>query len=235
MNKKLFMLAFLLVGFVSTYAQKTLNKGMITMEITEVTSPDEQTAMMLEMMKGSQTEVYFDGTKHASKMSMMGGMVEVKTYVNQDSKSMDMLMDMMGQKMWIASNLDEMAKDEQAQKAASAKVEYDKSKKKEILGYNCYAMTVTLPDAGDMKLTGFVTEDIKTDANIIQGMQSIKFQGFPIEYTVENPMMKMTMTAVAIKDTLDVSKLEAKTDGYNKMTMAEFKAKMGNMGGGFGF
>ena len=234
MNKKLFTLAILFVSAIGLMAQKSLSKGLVKMEITQVSSPDPQTASMLEMMKGSQTEIYFNDKKHATKMSMMGGMVEVKTYINQESKGFDMLMDMMGQKMWIASNLDEMANDEQAKKAATSKVEYNKADKKEILGYHCYAMTVTMPDVPDMKLTGYVTEEIKTDANIIQGMQAIKFAGFPIEYTVENTQMKMTMTAVEIKDVVEEDKMVAKTDGYTKMTMEEFKKKMGGMGG-FGF
>lgn len=234
MKQRLLFILCLIVVAGNMFAQKTMSQGMVVMELTDITSPDPQTAAMMEMMKGSQTEINFNTKGHSSKMSMMGGMVEVKTYVNSETKAFDMLMDMMGQKYWIQSNTDELAKDEQAQKAANAKVEYNKDQKKKIMGYDCYAMTVTMPDNAEMKLTGFVTEDIKTDANIIQGMQAIKFAGFPIEYTLETPMVKMTMTAIDIKDNVDASKLTAQTSGYTKMTMEEFKQKMGGMGG-FGF
>lgn len=234
MKQKLLFIACLFVLVGNIIAQKQINEGKVVMELTDITSPDPQTAQMMEMMKGSQTIINFNGEGHASKMSMMGGMVEVKTYVNNQSKMFDMLMDMMGQKFWIQSSLDDLAKDEEVKKSQNAKVEYDKGNTKKIMGYNCYAMTVTMPDNPDLKLTGYVTEDIKTDANIIQGMQAIKFAGFPIEYTLETPNVKMTMTAVEVKETVDATQLKAQTSGYTKMTMEEFKQKMGGMGG-FGF
>ena len=234
MKQKLLVILCLIFFFFYMFSQKSISQGMVVMEITEISSPDPQTASMMEMMKGSQTEINFNTQSHASKMSMMGGMVEVKTYVSNETKVFDMLMDMMGQKYWIQSTLDDLAKDEQAQKAANAKVEYNKDQKKKIMGYDCYAMTVIMPDNAEMKVTGYVTEEIKTDANIIQGLQAVKFAGFPIEYTVETPMMKLTMSAVDIKDKVDTTKLTPQTSGYTKMTMEEFKQKMGGMGG-FGF
>ncbi len=235
MNKNFLTLTFILVSILSGFSQKTLSEGKIVMEITEVTSDNAQTAQMLEMMKGSQTEINFNKDGHATKMSIMGGMVEVKTYTNTGSKQFDMLMDMMGQKYWISSNLDEMAKDEAAKKMAETKVEYKKDDKKVILGYNCYAMSVVNPENPDVKISGYVTEEVKSDANIIQGFQAVKFSGFPMEYTMTTPDMKLTMSAKDIKDKSDANTLVAKTDGYTKMTMEEFKTKMGGMGAGLGF
>ena len=42
----------------------------------------------------------------------------------------DMLMDMMSQKFWIQSSLDDLAKDEEVKKSQNAKVEYDKGNTK---------------------------------------------------------------------------------------------------------
>jgi hypothetical protein len=238
MNKNLFSILCLTLLFtVNIFAQKQLNTGKVVMEITGVASDNDQTAMALEMMKGSQTEINFTSEKYGTKTSMMGGMIEVKSYINQGAKSFDMLMDMMGQKMWIFSNLDEMTNNPEAKKAAEAKIEYNKEDKKVIKGYNCYGVKVAMPeDAGGMSMTGYVTEDIKTGANIIQGMQSLKFNGLPLEFTIKNPAMSITMTAVEITDSPNVDALTAKTDGYTKMTMDEFKQKMSAMGaGGFGF
>lgn len=236
MNKNFLTLILVCVAGFSAMAQKTLSQGSVTMEITEVKSPDDQMAMALEMMKGSQTEIYFSEKGHATKMSMMGGMIEVKTYTDNSTKAFDMLMDMMGNKMWINSNMDEMAKDEKAKSTAeNAKVTYDKNDTKVIAGYKCYAMTVTLPEAPEVSLKGYITQEIKTNANIIQGFQAVKFEGFPMEFTMNSDKMSLTMSTKEIKDTLDASMLVAKTDGYTKMTMEEFKAKMGGMGGGLGF
>jgi hypothetical protein len=235
MNKIVLSCVLMLTVLSIGYSQKSLSEGKVVMEISDVTSEDPQTAQMLEMMKGSQTEINFSKSGHSTKMNMMGGMIEIKTYTNTVDKKFDMLMDMMGQKMWIASTLDEMAKDEQAKKAMDTKVNYDKSKKKVILGYDCYAMSLSSPENPDIMINGYVTEDIKTDANIIQGFQAVKFSGFPMEYTVKTEAMTMTMTAKEIKETVDAASMVAKTDGYSKMTMEEFKKKMGAMGGGFGF
>jgi hypothetical protein len=192
-------------------------------------------AMALEMMKGSQTEINFSDKGHSTKMSMMGGMIEVKTYTNNTTKGFDMLMDMMGNKMWITSNLDEMSKDEKAKSTAeNAKITYDKNDTKVIAGYKCYAMNVALPETPEVSLKGYITQDIKTNANIIQGFQALKFDGFPMEFTMNSDKMSLTMSTKEIKDSIDASALVAKTDGYTKMTMDEFKAKMGGMGG-FGF
>jgi hypothetical protein len=236
MNKNLLTLVFIASTYFLSFAQKSLSEGKIVMEISNVTSEDPQTAQMLEMMKGSQTEINFGKDGYSTKTSIMGGMVEVKTFTNTGSKQFDMLMDMMGQKMWIASNTDEMAKDDESKKVLeSSKVVYNKEDKKVILGYNCYAMKLTTPENPDMTIAGYVTEEIKTNANIIQGFQAVKFDGFPMEYTVDTKAMKMTMSAKDIKDKSDAAAMVPKTDGYTKMTMEEFKQKMGGMGAGFGF
>lgn len=216
---------------VDSFGQKMLDKGMIKMELTKVESDDPQMAMQLEMMKGSLTEVHFDENQHVTNMSMMGGMVEIKNHINEKENKMNMLFDMMGQKMWIESNLEESQSKEQKDIAALSEIKYDKSETKEILGYNCYKMTITNPEMEGMSVTGFITEDIKTKANLVQGFQSLKFEGYPMEFTIGNPQFSMTMTAVEIKDTVDENNFKLNTTGYKKMTMEEFQKNMG----GFGF
>ncbi len=214
-------------------AQKVLEQGTVKMEITAVNSEDPQMAMGLEMMKGSQTALYFKADKHATYMNMMGGMVEMKIFVETALNQMNMLFDMMGQKMWIESKLDESQTAQQKEIATKSKIEYNKSDTKEILGYKCYKMTVSNPEMEGMSVTGYVTEQIKTKANLIQGFQSLEFSGYPMEFTVGNPQFSMTMTAVDVKDSVDESKLKYDTKGYKKMTMEEFQKNMGGMGMGF--
>ncbi len=230
--KKIFLsIAALIVLSINTNAQKTLEQGFIKMEITDVTSDDEQMAMMLQMMKGSQTEVHFKGDRYVTNMNMMGGMVTMKTYVDEDKKGFDMLMDAMGQKFWVASTLDEARGSEQAEVAKNAKVTYDKNDKKTILGYDAYKVSIELPNQEGMMITGYITEAIKTKANLMQGMEALKLNGYPLEFTVKNPQMTLTMTTKEIKDEVDMSKLELKTDGFTKMTMEEFTKQMGGMSG----
>jgi len=230
--KHLINLFLLLVPIVAVTAQKSLDKGYVKMEITEVNSEDPQTATMLEMMKGSVTEIFFMKDKYKTAMNMMGGMVRMDNYVDVAGNKMDMLFDAMGNKMWVDTNLDEAKQNKPAnQNMEDFKVDYDKSQTKTILGYNAYKATITVPNGGGMTVEGWVTEDIKTDANIIQGMEDLKLKGFPLEFSIISPQMKMTFAATDIKDTVDESIFVLKTDGYKKMTMKEFTESMGGMGG----
>lgn len=234
--KHLLNLLFLVVPFVALNAQTTIKQGYVKMEITEVTSEDPQAAMQLEMMKGSTTEVYFMKDKYKTTMNMMGGMIRMNNMVDIKANKMDMLFDAMGNKMWVESDLDEAkANKPTAQDMSGFKVEYDKSQTKEILGFKAYKATITTPNSADMSIEGWVTEEIKTDANIIQGMEDLKLEGFPLEFSIMNPMMKMTFAATDFKDDVDASEFVLKTDGYKKLTQAEFQEMMGAMGGGMGF
>jgi hypothetical protein len=184
-------------------------------------------------MKGSQTELYFKADQHATYMNMMGGMVEMKVFVENAQNQMNMLFDMMGQKMWIESKMDEAQTAQQKEIASKSKIEYNKADTKDILGYKCFKMTVTNPEMDGMTVTGYVTDQVKTKANLIQGFQTLEFEGYPMEFTVGNPQFSMTMTAVEVKDTVDETKFKYDTKGYKKMTMEEFQKNMGGMGMGF--
>ena len=233
--KKLVLSLVAIVAFVNmTFAQKNLDKGTIKMELTEITATDPQMAMQLEMMKGSSTEIKFGDGVQATTADMMGGMVKVKTYSNQKEDKYDMLMDMMGKKMWISSTISEMAKDPQQDAIKkSAVITPDKKATKEILGYKCYKISVTSPELAEMEVEAYVTEDIKGGQGLIQGFQTVEMPGFPLEFTIKNAMMNITMQATAISDEVDMSKAVPNTTGYKKYTMEEFRKQMGGMGMGF--
>lgn len=234
MKKTILSLVAVLAFSMNMIAQKVLDKGYIKMEISDVTSDNEDMAMMLQMMKGTQTEIHFSGDQYVTSMNMMGGMVSMKTYVNEESKTFDMLMDAMGNKSWVNSTLDEARGSEQAKIAEGAKITYDKNDKKEILGYNAYKVMIELPGQEGVGITGYITEEIKTKANLMQGMESLKLDGFPLEFVVKSPEMTMTMKSMEITDKLDASKLKMNTEGFKKMTMDEFATQMGG-GMGMGF
>lgn len=224
--------AFVLISVNSSLtAQTTLNKGTIKMEITKAKSDDPQMDMGLSALKGSQTELVFDGNRYVTNMDMMGGMVSIKTKIETDKNKMDMLMDAMGNKIWVESELDKAESASEKQVAEQSKITYDKADTKNILGYKCYKMTLTNPEMEDFTLIGYVTQDIKTNANLVKGFQSMQFEGYLMEYTISNPQFSITMSAVEVKDTFDESKFNFDTKGYKKMTMDEFQKSMGGMGG----
>lgn len=209
-------------------AQKTLDRGTVKMEITDVSSDDAQTAQMLEMMKGTSTEIFFDGDESLTRTSMMGGMVKTDTKMNKESGKIDMYMDMMGTKMWIETDVEEAKK---AQGEARMEVKADKSDTKEILGYKAYRVDVMNPTTPDMKISGYVTEDVKATADAIQGMQGVELPGFPLAITIKSPDMSMTIETTSISEEIDRSVFKVDADGYKKMTMEEFQKSMGGAGG----
>lgn len=230
--KKIVLLFLLALPVVGLIAQTSMEKGYVKMEVVEASSDDPQMAMGLEMLKGSTTETYFKKDHYVTKMDMMGGMVSVLNYVNTATNKMDMLMDAMGNKMWIETDMDE-AKSMQPSnmKPEDFKIDYDMETTKEIMGYKAFKTTISVPVQDGMTVTGWLTKDIKTDANVIQGMNELKLEGFPLEFTIDSPMMKMTYTTVDIKSEVDESIFEPSTEGYKKMTMEEFTKSMGGMGG----
>ncbi len=223
----IFCVAFLAFGL------NAQDKGYIKQEITEVTSDDEQMAMMLEMMKGTQTEYFYSGDQHMSKASMMGGMVETKSLFNNTSGDILVLIDAMGQKMMVESTEEEMNKmnADQAEAMSKMDVKYDENDTKDILGHKCVKATISSPDMEEMKFSLYVARDLKMNSRMIQGMQNFKIDGFPLEFTMETPQMKMTSTTIEIKDTVDDTLFKLDKSGYTKKTFEELM----QMGGGMGF
>jgi len=229
MNKIFSIFVFLLLTFWS-YGQKVLTEGLVKMEITTVNADDPQMAMQMEMMKGSSLAIFFKGEEYITDMNMMGGLMLMKNKINNKENKLDLFMDMMGQKIWIESNLDETKTPEQKEIAEQSKIEYDKNDKKVILGYNCYKMTIQNPAMEGMKVTAYVTDEIKTKAKVIRGFESVEYQGFPLEFEVDNSMFTMKMETKSIEDKIKDSAFIVDTNGYKKMTMKEFQESFGGMG-----
>lgn len=216
-------------------AQTQVSEGYVKMEITDVTSDNEAMAMQLEMMKGSTTEVYFTSKASMTSMNMMGGMVKITSLTDKEKDNFDMIFDMMGQKMWINEKISVMGND--PQKIAvekSTKVTIDKSNSKTIAGYKCYSFSVSSPELEGMSVSGYLTEDLKAVKGLIQTFPSLELAGFPLEFSLVNPGLTIKLTAKEVKTSVDATKMVLKTDGYKKLSMAEFQKQMGGMGG-FGF
>lgn len=241
MKKINLLLSFVALAFFGTLniTNAQMSQGHITQEITAVSSDDEQMAMAAEMMKGTQTEIFFNEANNLVKMSMMGGMVETKTLVDTKTESINLFFDAMGQKMLVQSTKEEMEKvgGDQVDVMKSMKVTYDEKDTKEILGHTCIKAMVSTPEADGkgMSFTMYVAPDVKADHRLIQNMQYLDLKGFPLEYTADMGMMKMTITTVKIEEKVDASVFTISDSGYKKMTFDEFMEAMGGMGGGMGF
>ena len=231
--KHLINLFLLILPFVSITAQNTIEKGYVKIEVTEATSDDPKIMQQLEMMKGSITEVYFTEGKYKTSMVIMGGLASLKSIVDLETNNLDMFLEIMGNRMWVNTDTETAKSNSPAGRDMSGfEVKYDKSKTKLILGYDTYKTTITAPDG--LSIEGWISEEIKTEASIIQGMQDLKLLGFPLEFSLISTDRKLTFSATVIKETVEDSEFLFNPDLYQKMTPKEFSEFMNSMGGGLG-
>ncbi len=210
----------------------------IKMEITGVESSNPEAGAMLEMMKGTETEVFHKDGKSLTNINMMGGMVAIKNVIDKEG-GMNMYFDMMGNKMHVESTKLEMdkMKAENPNPLSDLDISYDKEDTKTIAGHECYKMTVKSkdPDAGGFNIAAYVTEDIQINASVIQGVDISEFAGFPLEYILDMGEAKLVVTTKELKDEIPAGTFNIDADGYTKMSMEEFMESLGGMGAGFGF
>lgn len=226
---------FLLLSFVaisSVQAQEKLDKGYIKFEVTDVVSDDPAMAAQLSMMKGTTNELHFTKEKSLSQMNMMGGMMKVTVLSDLDANSATMLFDAMGQKFKIPMTADDRdaMKEQSAEAMGNLEFEYDKSDTKVIAGYKCHKVTIKGETEG-FELSAYVTEEIESSAEVMQGVESKQLKGFPLEYIINNGMFSMVFSALEVKNDFDVNVFNLDTKGFKEMTMEEFQSAMGGMGG----
>lgn len=210
------------------------DEGYIKMEITDIATDNAEAAPFIDMMKGTQTEYFFNKEKSLVKANMMGGMMEMTTIVNNSDEQMTMYMNAMGTKMQIESTKEEREKGMSAGENEIPKfnIAYDENVTKTILGYECTKAIVTFdddPDANEIIL--YVAKDLKASNKMIQGLDKIELDGFPLEYVMDSQGMQLTVTTVELKDEVDTSVFEFNSRGYQKMTWEEFQNRMAMMGG----
>ena len=223
----------LFIFTLNTQAQKTLKNGYLKMEVTDIQSDNEQMMQMAGMLKGTFTEIYFTPEKSLTKASVMGGMSETTVLMDNNSKEHVMLMSMMGQKIKI--NMDEKELEEmQAGQNADMEIAYDhkKDETKEILGYKCHKVDMKMASMGEVSMSLWVTDQIKSNAHVSNGINTEKLGGFPLEYVFSmGGQLNMTMTATKLEKDFDKGVFNVSTEGYKEMTMEEFMESMGGMGG----
>ena len=232
---------FLLSCFLSVQmmAQKSIENGHIKMEIVEATSDNEEMAMGLEMLKGTETNYYFDDERTLVTQSMMGGMVEVATMTTIKDKTIEMFFNMMGNKTYVETSEKELnqGQDTLNNPTKNMKVVYNRKNRKKIAGFDCFEATITNPDLEEnaVSFTMYVSDEIKANSKMIQTLSEFNIEGFPLEFSIEMEQMKMVYSTTAVADSFDQSVFKIDRTGYTKMTMEQFQQQMGGMGQGLGF
>ncbi len=218
--KKLTLALFLLTSLTS-FSQKAIKEGVISMKIT-MSSPNDQINASLAMMGDMTTTTYFKGNKSYTYLkNPMSG--ESSTIIDNDKKEMLMLLDnpMLGKKYKKSAidNPEEDLKNIDISETGDFKT---------ILGYKCKGYNVVVKkDGKESKLTMYTTDKI-TAPNQQNLAISKKIKGYPLYMSIEVKQgdipINTVMEATEIKDEkIDDSKFNLTIpEGYTEMKNSGF-------------
>ncbi len=223
---------FLLVGISAfgVYGQE-LSSGYIKMEITDIESDDPTLESWMQTLLGSESEYYFNEDQSLVVKDMMGGMIQTRTLLNHEDNSSLMYFNMMGDKMLIENTYDERKSKTNASKVS---IEYVEDDTKEILGYQCVKVNIHIEDESNLEIIVYVSRDIRPNSAMIDEMEDLELDGFPLEYKLTGKNIGMTYTTTALEEEFDPSVFDIDGQEYRKMSNEEFEEKMKRLGGGPG-
>lgn len=196
-----------------------LKEGKIIYDMT-FSSDNPEMAMAVGMMQGSKMSLSFMPGKSRSdvSMGMMGTMI---TIADEKSKKALMLMDMMGMKYAMESDLSEDAKETEGD-VPDYKVEIT-NETKDILGYKCTKaiMTNQEADAEAGVITMWFTKDIAANT-IGQNYYNKDMPGFPMSFSITQNEMVVDMTVTGIEKKVDKKVFDMTVpEGYEVKTEEE--------------
>lgn len=235
MNKIIKVLPLILAIFTFSSLNAQMTEGMVKYEITDVESSDPAMGGQLSMMKGSELIVYFTADNQRVDMDMMGGMVKMTTLHSTNDSNTVMLMKMMGKKIKMTMNPEKISKMqgddsvdvEDAMK--NAKIEHFKNDTKEILGYTCHRVVVSIANnQADTELTLYVTKDIAMIKSVAKGIENLDLGGTALQYSVKvQGVMTLTYKATKIEDKVSADVFDVDTSEYEEMDPSLFGGMLG--------
>jgi GLPGLI family protein len=181
----------------------------------------------LQMLKGAEAITFIKEDKRRVDISMP--MQSTSSIMDNKSKQIVTLMDIMGQKYLIRTTEADIKKEEE--KAPETTIKYVDGTKT-IAGYTCKKAEVTQKskDGKEEVSTVYYTEEIPA-AEMKSAYKGLK--GFPMEYTVKQGGVQMKFICKsANKEKVEDSKFEIPKEGYTETTMEDFQKEMMKLGGG---
>lgn len=156
-------------------------------------------------------------SKNKTKVTQQTMMGSQTVITNTETNSSTLLMDMMGQKMAI-----ELPKQDEEEPETTYKYT---NKFKKIAGYKCNHATMMVKESTgeEIEVDIYYTKEIPSSAN--DKLKGLK--GFPLEYTIISQGLTMIVSAESVAKTkIEQSEFKVPAD-YEKLTMEQFKEKMG--------
>jgi GLPGLI family protein len=179
----------------------------------------------LQMMKGAEVITYM--TKDQRRVDINMPIQSTSAIMDEKSKSITTLMDIMGQKYMIKQSAEEWKKEEE--KMPETSIKYT-TETKTIAGYLCKKAEVTTisKEGKEETMNVYYTEEIPA-ATLKQAYKGLK--GFPLEYSMKQGGVSMKFIAKSIsKETVPASMFELPKEGYKETTMEEFQKEMAGFG-----
>jgi GLPGLI family protein len=221
-TRTFFTLAIVLGSLMNLIAQPF--EGKITFSISFPTITDPQTAAMLP----KEATAFFKKGKSRMEMNMAMGMKQT-TISDAETKKTVMLMDMMGQKYAIVSDMEDDSDKEAKELADKAKVNVT-SETKKIAGFNCKKAIVTYQDPNqdnkEVSMTLWFTEELEADKGYMTGPMS-KIKGAVLEYSIDQGVMSMVLSATSVTKEAVADQLFVAPPEYKQMTQEELQKMMG--------
>ena len=211
------LLAIFALFSLQTFAQNF--EGVITYKIT-ITGAGVSDDMKAMMPKSAT--LIIKGAKSRMEMSM--GMGTTVGIADAESKTAITLMDMMGKKIAIKMNNDEILKEMGDETKISVETT---NETKKILGYTCKKAIITSKD-GDAKLIAYFTDELGTQDINFDNPLFRNISGVMLEYEMPNQMFTMHYEAVSVeKKSVNDSEFTI-PDGYQIKTKEEINGMFGN-------
>tara|TARA_R110002049_G_scaffold245393_1_gene419488 strand:+ start:189277 stop:189948 length:672 start_codon:yes stop_codon:yes gene_type:complete len=213
--KKIILLLLVAVSM-STFAQKELKEGVITMKMN-MSTDNEQAKAAFAMIGDITTTTHFKGQKARSEYNnqMTGGQISI---VDGKAKKMLLLMDnpMLGKKYMEQ----DIAKTDEELKDITVTAN---GETKTILDYNCKGYDiVTTQNGQEIKMKMFVTDKIAVQEQYT-AMLGGKLKGFPMYMVIS-----MNQGGMAMDINMEVTEVKDKSVADSKfdMTVPEGYAKL---------
>ncbi len=222
MKKLVLAASVALLSFTSATIINPAFEGKVVYDITIDGLPPEAATMF----KGSELVKYIKGDK--SRVDMNMPMQSTTTISDNKTKTIVMLMDVMGMKYLIKMTEADIKKEQDEMPDVKIKTT---TETKQIAGYKSVKneLTIKTKEGKEETVNVWTTDEIPTSEvkSVYKGLK-----GFPLEYSINQKGMKMTFTTKEIaKETVADSKFDIPTSGYTETTMAELKKSMEKMGG----
>lgn len=198
-------------------AKHNLSSGKIIFDISYPESHmDESTKANLP----KESIMYFKNDKVKVEINMPMG----KTTVISNNTTGDgiMLMNMMGNKMAVKMDKDDILKE----KSSIGKATVSQTRESKVIaGYTCYKAVITIPTKdGDKTFDAWYTHEIKAKNSFSSQIEGV--DGFMMEFINNQNGMNMKMTARSV-EAIDITDSEFDIpEGYEVKTMEDLK-KMG--------